>query len=152
MISLFFLVSILLFTSVFFYPCTSVCLSLLVLPLPLPFSYYCISIFATGCQASLQPCGFVALSVTFSSLGSSVHLVLFPIAWCIFLCVSSSLCVCECVSARCVSPMCVSVLQLTLCLSVDRQPTVAAAKDTAPSLLPSLLLSVSSSLLFQLKG
>lgn len=59
---------------------TCLCLSLLVFPLPLPFSYYCISIFATGCQAPLQPCGFVALSVTFSSLGSLVHLFLSPTA------------------------------------------------------------------------
>lgn len=82
----------------------------------LPFSYYCISIFATGCQASLQPCGFVALSVTF----------LFSQLPRPSLSISSRL---------------AYVRMLTLCLSVDRQPTVAAAKNTAPPPSPPLQLS-----------
>lgn len=97
------LLSILLFTMVFSNMSTCVCLSLLVPPLP--FSYYCISIFATGCQASLQPSGFVALSVTFSSLGSPVHLFLSPIAWHMSVCVRACMlcvpvCVCLCAAAN----------------------------------------------------
>lgn len=65
------------------------------------------------------------------------------------LCISDCLafvCVCACMHVVC-PHVCVYVLQLTLCLSVDRQPTVAAAKITAhPS-----SSSFSSSTLLQLK-